>query len=184
MPCIPSTCICCGECLKCHPKMQDGLNCRPETERICPKSKSKSQKSTYRKLSQCQESSPPIVAIKQARSHPYLSHSGHIPTTNNITTFQYHSCPPCPTQQPYPFENFVYPQHTTVPSSPQDECANTQHPHQLHGHCDNTSQANLNIRHILQDSAHPSNIFPSPANQGPHNCPTSGVHVSVTPQGY
>ncbi len=184
MPCIPSTCICCGECLKCHPRMQDGLNCRPETERTCPKSKSKSQKSTSQKLPQCQESSSPILARKQARYHPYLSQSGHIANTNTTTAFRYHSYPPCPTQQPYPFGHFVYPQHTTVPSSPQDECANTLNPHQLNAHYVNTSQANLNIRHIFQGSAQPSNTSPNPATQGLPNCPTAGVHLSATPQGY
>ena len=184
MPCIPSTCICCEECLKCHPKMQDGLNCRPETERTCPKSKPKSQKATYRKLSQRHESNLPILAMKQARYHPYLSQSGHIPNTNTTTKLRYDSCPPCPIQRPYPFEHMVYPQHTTVPSSLQDECANTLHSHQLNAHCVNTSQANLNIRHMLQDPAHPPNTFPNPATQGLHNYPTAGIHLSATPQGY
>ena len=184
MPCIPSTCICCGECLKCHPKMHGGLNCRPETERTCPKSKKKPRKSTYRKPSQCQVSSPPILAMRQERYHPYLSQSGHIPNANITTAFRYDACQPCPTQQPYPFEPSVYPQHTTVSSSQQDECGNTLHPHQVNGHCVNTSQANLNIRHILQDSAHPSNTSPNPATQGLHSCLTSGVYLSATLQGY
>ena len=181
MPCIPSACICCGECLKCHPKMQDGLNCRPETERTCPKSKSKSQKSTYRKVPQCHESSPPNLAMKQARYHPCLSQSGHIPNTYTSSEYRYHSCSPCPTPQPYPLEHFVYPQHTTDPSSPRDECVNTLH---LDAHCVNTLQASLNIRHILQDLTHPSNTSPSPATQGLHKCPTTGVHVYAAPQGY
>ena len=150
--------------------MQGGLNCRPETERTCPKSKPKSQKSTRRKLSQCHESSFPILATKQARYHPYLSQSGHIQNTNTTPAFRYDSCPPCPTQQTYPFDNFVYPQPMTVPTSPQDECARNLRSHQLNGHCVNTSQANLNIGQILQDSAHHSNTFPNPATQGFHNC--------------
>ena len=184
MRCIRSTCICCGECLKCHPKMQGGLNCRPETERTCPKSKPKSQKSTKRKLSQCHESSSPVLAMKKARYQPYLSQSGHIPNTKLTTAFPYDSCPPCPTHRPYPFEHIAYPHHTAVPSSPKGECANTLHPHQLNAHCVNTSQENLNIPHILQDSAHPPNTIPNPTIQGLHNCPTPGVPLSATPQGY
>ena len=169
MPCIPSTCICCGECLKCHPKMEGGLNCRPETERTCPKSKPKSQRSTKRKLSQCHESSHLVLAMKKARYHPYLSQPGHISNTNTITAFRYDSCPPCPTQRPFPFEHIAYPQHTAVPSSMQDECADTLLPHQLNAHCVNTSQANLNIGHMLHDSAHPSDTSPNPAIEGLHN---------------
>ena len=165
--------------------MQDGLNCRPETERTCPKSTSKSQNTTYRKLSQCYEQFPHrIHEAAKISSIPSSYHFGHIPTTNPVTAFQYDSCPSFPTRQPYPRVQSAYPQHSTVPSPPQDECANTLHPHQLSGHCVNTSQANLNTRHILHYSAHASNTFPNPANQGPHKCPTSGVHVPATPQGY
>ena len=173
MRCIPSTCVCCGECLKCHPKMEGGLNCRPETERTCPKSKSKSQKSTKRKLSQCHESNLPVLAKKKARYHPYLSQSGRIPNTNPTTR------PPCPTQRPYPFEHLAYPQHTAVPSSPQDACADILHPDKLNSHCVNTSQASLNIPHMLQDSAHPSNSSPNSATQVLDNYPTPGVHLWV-----
>lgn len=180
MRCIPTTCICCGECLKCHPKMQGGLNCRPEIQRTCPKLEPKSEKTTYRKLSQRHESSPSILAMKQARYHPYQSQSGPIRNTNTTTALRYDSCPPCPTQQPYPFEPSVYPQHTTVPAPQQDECADILHPHQPNV---NTSQANLNTGHILQDPPHPSNTFPNPATQGLHTCPTPGVYLSTTPQG-
>ena len=184
MPCIPSACICCGECLKCHPKMQDGLNCRSETERTCPKSKPKSQKSTYRKLPQCHKSSALTLAKKKARYHPYLSQSGHIPNTNATTAFRYHSYPPYSTHQPYPFEHLVYPQHKTVPSSPQYECANVLRPHQFNARSVNTSQASLNIRHILQDSTHPSNTQPDPATKCLQDCLTAGVHLFTTSQGY
>ncbi len=164
--------------------MQDGLNCRPERERKCPKSKPKCQKLTYQKLPQCHKSSSPILAVKEARYHPYLSQSGHVPNTNTTTAFRYHSHPPCPTQQPYPFEHLVYPQHKTVPSSPQYECAHALHPHQLNARCINTSQVNLNIGHVLQDSTHPSNTPPSPATGCLHDCSTTGVHLSATSQGY
>lgn len=117
--------------------------------------------------------------MKQARYHPCISQSEHATNTTTNTAFRYASCPPCPTQQPYPVEHFVYPQHTTVPSSLPGVRTNALHPHQLNARCVKTSQANLNIRHTLQNSAQPSNATPNPPPKAHVN---TGPRVSTSPQ--
>ena len=144
--------------------MQDGLDCRPATARICPKMKLKPQKPTRRKLLRYHKSSSPILAMNHVRYHPHISRSGNATNTITNTAFRYASCPPYPGQQSYPVEHFVYSQHTTVASSLANACTNALHPYLLNAPCVSTSQANLSIRHTLRDSAHPSitSLIPPP----------------------
>ena len=80
--------------------MQDGLHCKPEAARTCPKAKPNAPNQTRRKLPRCCESSSTILAMKRARCRPYTSQSGNAPNMSINTAFRYNSRPPYPTQQP------------------------------------------------------------------------------------